>query len=146
MGATVGSLFLASVDRFRLGTRSICACVFGFALFLTLFAFSHSFLLSIAALTMIGFCQHGERALTNTAIQMGTPQNLLGRVLSLFFMDRGLWSLGGLFYWRLGLDDRHRLDFRVVRRRMWYCCDIFVGCEPAAEVGAIGVSALRHDA
>jgi hypothetical protein len=45
---------------------------------------------------MIGFCQLGERALTNTAIQMGTPQNLLGRVLSLFFMDRGLWSLGGL--------------------------------------------------
>jgi hypothetical protein len=27
---------------------------------------------------------------------MATPQNLLGRVLSLFFMDRGLWSLGGV--------------------------------------------------
>ncbi|HWH80136.1 MAG TPA: hypothetical protein VNT76_22310, partial [Candidatus Binatus sp.] len=35
-------------------------------------------------------------ALTNTAIQIGTPQNLLGRVLSLFFMDRGLWSLGSI--------------------------------------------------
>jgi MFS family permease len=96
VGATVGSLLLASVNKFRVGTRSICACVLGFALFLTLFAFSHWFLLSILALTMIGFCQLGERALTNTAIQMGTPQNLLGRVLSLFFMDRGLWSLGGL--------------------------------------------------
>ena len=96
IGATVGSLFLASVNKLRVGTRSICACVLGFALFLTVFAFSHSFVVSIVALTMVGFCQLGERALTNTVIQMDTPQNLLGRVLSLFFMDRGLWSLGSL--------------------------------------------------
>jgi len=96
IGATVASLSLASVNKLRVGTRSICVCVLGFALFLTLFAFSHWFLLSIFALAMVGFCQVGERALTNTAIQMGTPQNLLGRVLSLFFMDRGLWSLGSI--------------------------------------------------
>lgn len=96
IGATVASLFLASVNKLRVGTRSICACVFGFALFLTLFAFTHSFAISIIALTMVGFCQLGARALTNTVIQMDTPQNLLGRVLSLFFMDRGLWSLGSL--------------------------------------------------
>lgn len=96
IGATAGSLFIASVNKLRVGTRSICACVLGFALFLTLFAFSHSFVVSIIALTMVGFCQLGERALTNTVIQMDTPQNLLGRVLSLFFMDRGLWSLGSL--------------------------------------------------
>jgi ABC-type sulfate transport system permease component len=52
--------------------------------------------LSVVFLAMLGFSQVGERALTNTAIQIATPQNLLGRVLSLFFMDRGLWSLGGL--------------------------------------------------
>jgi MFS family permease len=96
IGATVASLFLASVNKLRVGTRSICFCVLGFALFLTLFAFSHSFILSIVALAMVGFCQVGERALTNTAIQLNTPQNLLGRVLSLFFMDRGLWSLGSV--------------------------------------------------
>jgi hypothetical protein len=27
---------------------------------------------------------------------MTSPHNLLGRVLSLFFMDRGLWSLGSV--------------------------------------------------
>ena len=96
IGATLASLTLASVDKLRVGTRSICFCVLGFALFLTLFAFSNSFILSLIALAMVGFCQVGERALTNTAIQMGTPQNLLGRVLSLFFMDRGLWSLGSI--------------------------------------------------
>ena len=96
VGATVASLTLASVDKLRVGTRAICVCVLGFALSLTLFAFSHSFILSVVFLAMVGFSQVGERALTNTAIQIATPQNLLGRVLSLFFMDRGLWSLGGL--------------------------------------------------
>ncbi|MGH7927800.1 MAG: MFS transporter, partial [Candidatus Binatia bacterium] len=96
IGATVAALSLATVKKLRVGTRSICLCVLGFALFLTLFAFSHSFALSLVFLAMVGFWQIGERALINTAIQMGTPQELVGRVLSLFFMDRGLWSLGGL--------------------------------------------------
>jgi hypothetical protein len=52
--------------------------------------------LSFVFLAMVGFCQIGERALSNTAIQMEAPPNLLGRVLSLFFMDRGLWSLGSV--------------------------------------------------
>ena len=96
VGATVAALFLASVKNLRVGIRWICTCVLGFAFSLTLFAFSHSFILSFAFLAMVGFCQIGERALSNTAIQMTTPPNLLGRVLSLFFMDRGLWSLGSV--------------------------------------------------
>ena len=96
VGATVAALVLASVNKLRVGTRSICMCVIGFAISLTLFAFSHSFIFSLIFLAMVGFCQIGERALTNTMIQMATPQELLGRVLSLFFMDRGLWSLGGV--------------------------------------------------
>ena len=96
VGATVAALILASVDKFRVGTRSICFCVLGFALFLTLFSFSHVYAFSFVFLAMVGFCQIAERSLTNAAIQIGTPQELLGRVLSLFFMDRGLWSLGGL--------------------------------------------------
>ena len=32
----------------------------------------------------------------NTSLQSLTPPHLLGRVLSFFFMDRGLWSIGGL--------------------------------------------------
>ena len=95
-GATLAALFLASAKTLRVGVRWICACVLGFAISLTLFAFSHSFILSFVFLAMVGFFQIGERALSNTAIQMTTPTNLLGRVLSLFFMDRGLWSLGSV--------------------------------------------------
>jgi MFS family permease len=96
IGATVAALSLATVQKLRVGTRSICIAVLGFSLSLALFAFSHSFVLSLIFLGFIGFCQISGRALTNTAIQIATPPNLLGRVLSLFFMDRGLWSLGGL--------------------------------------------------
>jgi MFS family permease len=95
-GATLAALVLASVNKMRVGLRWICAFVIGFALSLALFAFSHSFVLSFSFLAMVGFCQIAERALSNTAIQMHAPPNLLGRVLSLFFMDRGLWSLGSV--------------------------------------------------
>jgi len=30
-------------------------------------------------------------------VQMETPPHLLGRMLSLFFMDKGMWSFGTLF-------------------------------------------------
>ncbi|MDP2603593.1 MAG: MFS transporter [Deltaproteobacteria bacterium] len=96
-GATLAALTLASVKQMRVGIRWICIAVLGFALSLALFAFSHFFVLSLLFLAGVGFCQIAERALSNTAIQLETPPNLLGRVLSLFFMDRGLWSLGSVF-------------------------------------------------
>ena len=95
VGATIAALVLASTKKMRVGIRWICACVLGFALSLALFAFSEVFVLSFTFLMLVGFCQIAERSLSNAAIQTDAPPKLLGRVLSLFFMDRGLWSLGG---------------------------------------------------
>ena len=96
VGATAAALALASVNKLRVGISSICYCAGGFALCIALFAFSRYFALSFFFLALVGFCQIAGRALSNTAIQTSTPPNLLGRVLSLFFMDRGLWSLGSV--------------------------------------------------
>lgn len=96
LGATIAALCLASVSKLRVGTRSISSSALGFALAITFFAFSHQFGLSLFFLVLVGFCQIAARALTNTVIQTATPGHLLGRVLSLFFMDRGLWSLGSI--------------------------------------------------
>jgi hypothetical protein len=96
VGATVAALVLASVSKLRVGVRAVCSCALGFALFISLFAFSHYFVPSFLFLAMVGFCQIAGRAMTNTMIQRSTPSHLLGRVLSLFFMDRGLWSLGSV--------------------------------------------------
>ncbi len=96
VGATLSALTLASLGARRPGLLWICSCALGFGLVLGLFAFSHSFAFSLAMLTLTGFFFIAFRASSNTAIQADTPRHLLGRVLSLFFMDRGLWSLGGL--------------------------------------------------
>ena len=95
-GAIVSALSLASTRGFRPGILWICCCVTGFGVFLGLFTFSHSFVFSLVLLALVGACQVAGRAASNTAIQVDTPPHLLGRVLSLFFMDIGLWSLGGL--------------------------------------------------
>ena len=96
IGATVSSLVVASLGNIRPDILLIASSVLGFALFLALFAFSHSFVLSLGLLILSGFCLIAFRMLSNTAIQLDTPPVLLGRVLSFYFMDRGLWSLGGL--------------------------------------------------
>ncbi|MEA2660074.1 MAG: hypothetical protein QOF64_2797 [Candidatus Binatota bacterium] len=96
VGAIVSALSLASTKNFRPGILWICSCVTGVGLFLGLFTFSHAFIFSFVFLALVGACQVAGRAASNTAIQVETPPHLLGRVLSLFFMDIGLWSLGGL--------------------------------------------------
>lgn len=102
LGATIAALGLASLGNRRPSVPWICSCVIGFALFLALFAFSHSFVLSFSLLALVGACQIAARASSNTAIQMDTPSNLLGRVLSLFFMDRGIWSMGSVLLGVIG--------------------------------------------
>src|SRR4029079_16389609 len=54
------------------------------------------FVFSLALLVSVGFCFIAYRSCVNIALQSATPPRLLGRVLSFFFMYRGLWSIGGL--------------------------------------------------
>jgi predicted MFS family arabinose efflux permease len=96
VGATIAGLWLASVGQASPNLFWVGALVLGYALFLGLFAISHFFTLSLFLLFSVGFCFIAFRASVNTALQAATPPHLLGRVLSFFFMDRGLWSIGGL--------------------------------------------------
>jgi predicted MFS family arabinose efflux permease len=96
VGATVAGLWLASMGSASPNLFWVGACVLGYAIFLALFALSRFFTLSLFLLLAVGFCFIAFRASVNTALQAATPAHLLGRVLSFFFMDRGLWSIGGL--------------------------------------------------
>ncbi|HEY7166830.1 MAG TPA: MFS transporter [Candidatus Binatia bacterium] len=96
IGATIAALWLASLGNIVLNPLWVCSLVLGYGLFLGLFAASHFFILSLILLTSVGFCFIAFRASVNTSLQSFTPPHLLGRVLSFFFMDRGLWSIGGL--------------------------------------------------
>jgi MFS family permease len=96
IGATAAALWLASMGNVRPKVFLVCAFVLGYGLFLGLFAVSPFFILSLCLLVSVGFCFIAFRASVNVALQSVTPPHLLGRVLSFFFMDRGLWSIGGL--------------------------------------------------
>ena len=94
LGAVVAGLCLASLGKLHMRNYVLFACVIIFSLLLILFALSRSMVISLACLTLVGASQMTFRSMLNARLQMDTPPQLLGRVLSLMFMDRGLWSFG----------------------------------------------------
>jgi len=94
LGAVASGLCLASLGTFRMRNYLLFSSVLAFSLFLVLFALSRSMGVSLFCLTLVGASQMAFRSMLNARLQMQTPPQLLGRVLSLMFMDRGLWSLG----------------------------------------------------
>ena len=96
IGAVISGLILASLGKFHLRNYVLFATAISFSLFLILFALSRSMALSMASLALVGASQMTFRSMLNARLQMETPSHLLGRVLSLLFMDRGLWSFGTL--------------------------------------------------
>ncbi|MCX6020263.1 MAG: MFS transporter, partial [Chloroflexi bacterium] len=53
--------------------------------------------LSVVLLAVAGFSNTSYNALANTVLQTTTPPALRGRVLSIYFLNRGLVPLGTLF-------------------------------------------------
>jgi hypothetical protein len=97
IGAVIAGLGIASLGRVRRRMHFVAVSVYAFSLSLILFSFSRSLPLSMVFLVMVGASNIAIRAVANGIVQMETPAHLLGRVLSLFFMDKGLWSFGTLF-------------------------------------------------
>jgi MFS family permease len=97
LGAVIAGLGIASLGRVRRRMHFVVVSVYAFSLSLILFSFSRSLPLSLAFLILVGASNIALRAVSNATLQMETPPHLLGRVLSLFFMDKGLWSFGTLF-------------------------------------------------
>ena len=97
IGAVLAGLGIASLGRLRRRLHFVAMAVYAFSLSLILFSFSRSFPLSMLCLMFVGASNIAFRAIANTVVQTETPPHLLGRMLSLFFMDKGMWSFGTLF-------------------------------------------------
>jgi MFS family permease len=97
VGAVLAGLGIASLGRVRRRMHFVAVSVYAFSFLLVLFSFSRTLPLSMLFLILVGASNIAFRAVANGMIQMETPPQLLGRVLSLFFMDKGLWSFGTLF-------------------------------------------------
>jgi MFS family permease len=97
VGAVAAGLGIASLGRLRRRFHFVAMSVYAFSLFLILFSFCRSLPLSILFLVLVGASNIAFRSVANSVVQMETPPHLLGRMLSLFFMDKGMWSFGTLF-------------------------------------------------
>jgi MFS family permease len=96
VGAVVGALVVASLGRFRRKGALMLAVLAGFGLLLTLFALSRWAPLSLALLVGVGGAATAYNTINNTLLQGHSDDEMRGRVLSVFHLDRGLVPLGTL--------------------------------------------------
>jgi len=107
-GAMLGALAIAVNSR-RITHRGGLMVIGGtsFGVLVTLFAFSHTFALSLALLALAGCAMIVNNALTNTMLQTIVPDHLRGRVMGFYsFVFVGMSPLGafqaGAFAERFG--------------------------------------------
>jgi uncharacterized membrane protein len=80
MGAIVTAAVIAARPVRRRAGRILFLCVFGFGLFTVVFALSRNFVLSVIALFVVGACDMVSVVIRHTLVQLGTPDEMRGRV------------------------------------------------------------------
>ncbi len=86
LGALIGALMVASRRGVHGLGRWVALAAIGFGLSLIIFSLSRSFWLSAALLIPAGFCMMLEMAASNTLIQTMVPDELRGRIMSIYLM------------------------------------------------------------
>lgn len=94
VGALAGALTVASLRDFRHKGRLMLAVMTGFGAMLVLFALSDWTPLSLVLLLGVGCGSTGYIAVNNTLLQVNSTAEMRGRVMSVFFLNRGLVPLG----------------------------------------------------
>lgn len=95
LGALVGALWVASLsDHVRRG-RLLTVGNLGFPLLLLGFATSRSFLISLLLLFSIGISFVMQNALANTLLQLITPDDVRGRVMSVYTLTFQMFMRAG---------------------------------------------------
>ena len=98
IGAVIAILTLASMgNRIKRQGRFLVGSIFVLGAAIILFSQITWFPLALATLVIVGIFQMFFLASTATMLQMIVPDELRGRVLSLYMLDRGFMPLGALF-------------------------------------------------
>ncbi len=98
VGAVLAVLTLASVaSRLKRQGLLLLVSLILLGIFLILFSRISSFPLALLVLVAVGAFQVLFMATTNTMLQIIVPDELRGRVMSLYMLDRGLMPAGALF-------------------------------------------------
>ncbi len=98
VGAVIAVLAMASLtNRFRRQGLFLVGSIVILGLLLILFSQLTSFLLALITLVVAGAFQMFFLASTATILQLLVPDELRGRVMSLYMLDRGFMPAGALF-------------------------------------------------
>jgi MFS family permease len=97
VGAVLSVLVLASVTRVKRQGLLLVGSILVLGAFLMLFSQITYFPLALAVLVLVGAFQMLFLASTNTMLMLIVPDELRGRVMSLYMLDRGLMPAGALF-------------------------------------------------
>ncbi len=97
IGAVTGALLVASLpERIQRG-KMLTLGNLGFPIILLLFSASGSILLSAPLLVLVGLSYVWQTALANTLLQVLAPDEMRGRIMSLYGMTfQGMVNVGGL--------------------------------------------------
>ncbi len=96
VGSLLGNVVLASLGDFRHKNWLLIGSAFTFGLSLLLFAWSPWFWLSWMILLVVGMGSSVYISVGTTVLQLHVPPELLGRVLSLWYVTAGLMFIGAL--------------------------------------------------
>jgi MFS family permease len=98
VGAVISVLLLASLgNNLKRQGLFLVGSILLLGLFLILFSQITHFPLALISLVLVGIFQMLFLASTNTILQMIVPDELRGRVMSLYMLDRGFMPAGALF-------------------------------------------------
>jgi MFS family permease len=98
VGAVIAILVMASLgNRIKRQGLLLVGSIVVLGGFLILFSQITWFPLALVSLVLVGIFQMFFLASTATILQMIVPDELRGRVLSLYMLDRGFMPLGALF-------------------------------------------------
>jgi len=97
LGAIVGALMIGSAGRFKHMGRALLGGQILLALFVAGFASSRSLPLSLVLIFLAGVASMAVFSMSFSLVQLTVPDNLRGRVLSIYMVAlRGGWPLGAL--------------------------------------------------
>ena len=97
VGAIAMAVLVANRPITRKAGRTMLACVFGFGGFTMVFGLSRNLALSLAALMLLGACDMVSVIIRHTLVQLGTPDEMRGRVSSVNMVFIGASNEVGQF-------------------------------------------------
>jgi MFS family permease len=96
VGAVLGALTIASIGHRQGSGKLMIVGAAGFGVSLILFSHAPTILLAVGCTFLSGLSNSAYTSQDQTIIQMLAPKELRGRILGVYFLNRGLMPLGSL--------------------------------------------------